>query len=357
MNKASNGLETESRNLQYVMMERPAEDEISLIDLWLVLAKRKKIFFFIMFLSLLVGFLFVSFKPLVFEFSTSIEVGTQPTNGRGEVAIESTQTTLAKLQEGYIPLVLASHYVSSPEWTEVIDIKASVAKGSGIIRLSVSGLERNAEVYKRLLSDVVEKIQADHKRVSSLVVNDLQLGIKKKENIGSQLVNESILMQSQMKRLDKKELLLNKRIDSLSEFIKTNEKLRLSASEGKGNQDATLTLMMLDNELRTSRELLAELEDQSYLDLADEREVLSNKISDNEKRQLENMQIIAKDKAQLSNLLETRAIIKPLKSLKPVGVSNTLVLILFVVVGFIMSLAAVFIVEFSERVKEAQLDR
>jgi len=357
MNKASSDLETESRNLQYVMMERPAEDEISLIDLWLVLAKRKKVFFFIVLLSLVVGFLFVFSKPLVYEFSTSIEVGTQPTNGRGEVAIESTQTTLAKLQEGYIPLVLASHYANSPEWTEAIDIKASVAKGSGIIRLSVSGSERDAEIYKRLLSDVVEKIKADHKRVSSLVVNDLQLGIKKKENIGSQLINESILMQSQIKRLNKKELLLNKRIDSLSEFVKTNEKLRLSASGSKGNQDATLTLMMLDNELRTSRELLAELEDQSYLDLADEREVLRNEISDNEKRQLENMQIIAKDKAQLSNLLETRAIIKPLKSLKPVGTSSKLILVLFAVAGFMLSLIAVFVIEFLESVKTAQLER
>ena len=357
MNKASNELESESQNLQYVMMERPAEDEISLIDLWLVLVKRKKIFFIIILLSLVVGFLFVSSKPLVYEFSTSIEVGTQPTNGRGEVAIESTQTTLAKLQEGYIPLVLASYYINLPEWTEEIDIKASVAKGSGIIRLSISGLEHNAEIYRRLLSDVVEKIKLDHKRVSSLVVNDLQLGIKKQENISSQLMNESLLMQSQMKRLDKKELLLNKRIDSLSEFVKTNEKLRLSVSESKDDQNTTLVLMMLDNELRTSRELLAELEDQSYLDLADEREVLRNKISDNERRLLENKQLIAKDKAQLSNLLETRAIIKPLKSLKPAGMSKKLILILFVIVGFILSFLTVFFIEFLTRVKEAQLNR
>jgi len=223
--------------------------------------------------------------------------------------------------------------------------------------LSILGDERDTKIYKRLLSDVVEKIKADHKRVSSLVVNDLQLGIKKKENIGSHLINESILMQSQMKRLDKKELLLNKRIDSLTEFVRTNEKLRLSVSDNKGAQDATLALMMLDNELRTSRELLAELEDQSYLDLADEREVLRNKISDNEKKQLENMQVITKDKAQLSNLLETRAIIQPLKSLKPVGTSSKLILVLFAAAGFIFSLIIVFVIEFLESVKAAQLER
>jgi len=162
-------------------------------------------------------------------------------------------------------------------------------------------------------------------------------------------------MQSQMKRLDKKEQLLNKRIESLSEFVGSNEKLRLVASKSKANQGGTLTLMMLDNELRSGRELLAKLEDQSYLSLANDREVLRNKMSINEKKQLENAQIVNKHKAELANMLETRAIVEPLKSLKSVGMSNKLLLILFLVVGFMASLIAVFVIEFLEKVKTAQL--
>ena len=202
-----------------------------------------------------------------------------------------------------------------------------------------------------------EKIKSDHKRVTSLVGNDLQLDIKKQKNISSKLANEFLLMQSQMKRLDKKEQLLNKRIDKLSEFVESNEKLRLSTSKSKADQGTILTLMMLDNELRSGRELLAELEDQFYLELSDEREVLRNEMIINEKERLENEQIVDKKKAQLANLLETRAIVKPFKSLKPVGMSNKLVLILFVVVGFMASLIAVFVIEFLGNVKAAQLVR
>jgi Chain length determinant protein len=353
MNKASNELEIDKRNLQYVMMDRPNDDEISLIDLWLVLVKRKKVFFYIILASIVIGLFAAFLLPVKYEYSTSIEIGTRS----GNVAIEPTQSVLAKLQEGYIPLALSSYNTDAPEETEILDIKSSVAKGSDIIRLSVVGIEHDEKIYIQLLNDVVEKIKADHKRVSSLVKNDLLLGIKRQENISSKLINEFLLMQSQMKRLDKKEQLLNKRIESLSEFVGSNEKLRLAASKNKEDQGATLTLMMLDNELRSGRELLAKLEDQSYLSLANEREVLRNQMSVNEKRQLENEQIVDKHKAELDNMSETRAIVKPLKSPKSVGMSNKLVLILFVVAGFMLSLISVFIMEFLENVKTAQLAR
>jgi len=351
MNKASNELEIDKRNLQYVVMDSRAEDEISLVDLWLVLVKRKNILFFMVLFSFVVGLLYVFSKPLVYEFGTSIEIGSRVDG----VTIEPIQSVLAKLQEAYIPLVLSSYNASALEKNKITDIESSVTKGSGIIRLSIAGRENNEDIYKSLLNEIVEKITADHKRVSSLVKNDLLLSIKKQENISFQLANEFILMQSQMKRLDKKEQLLNKRIESLSEFVGSNEKLRLAASKSKGNQDGTLTLMMLDNELRSGRELLAKLEDQSYLSLANEREVLRNKMSINEKKQLENEQLVNKHKAQLANMLETRAIVEPLKSLKPVGMSNKLLLVLILVIGSISSLMAVFVIEFLEKVKSSQL--
>ena len=351
MNKVSNELEIDKRNLQYVVMDSRTEDEISLVDLWLVLVKRKNIFFSIILISLVLGLLYAFIKPLEYEFSASIEIGSRVEG----VTIEPIQSVLAKLQEAYIPLVLSSYNANSPEKNKITDIKSSVAKGSDVIRLSIVGRENNEEIYKSLLNEVVEKITTDHKRVSSLVKNDLLLRIKKQENISFQLANEFILMQSQMKRLDKKEQLLNKRIESLSEFVGNNEKLRLAASKSKGNQDGTLTLMMLDNELRSGRELLAKLEDQSYLSLANEREVLRNKMSINEKKQLENEQLVNKHKVQLANILETRAIVEPLKSLEPVGMSKKLFLILFLVVGFMSSLMAVFVIEFLEKVKSSQL--
>jgi len=353
MNKTSNELELDKRNLQYVVMDNHVEDEISLVDLWLVLVKRKKIFFLIVLISLVLGLLYSFSKSPVYEFSTSIEIGSQS----GNVAIESTQSVLAKLQEAYIPLVLVSHNADASEENKVSNIKSSVAKGSGIVRLSISGAEENEGIYKLLLSDVVEKITTDHKRVSSLVKNDLLFQIKKQENISSQLSNEFLLMQSQMKRLDKEEELLNNRIKNLSKFVENNEKLRLAASKGNGDQDAILTLMMLDNELRSGRELLAKLENQSYLSLANDREVLRNKMSINEKKQLENEQLVNKHKSQLSNIVETGAIVEPLKSLGPVGVSNKLLLVLFVIVGFFSSLITVFVLEFLEKVKAAQLVR
>lgn len=353
MNKTSSELDVDTRNFQYVMMDRPAEDEISLIDLWLVLVKRKKVLLSIILLSLVVGFLVAFFLPVKYEYSTSIEIGTRPVDGQNEVPIEPIQSVLAKLQDAYIPLAISSYQTDFAGKIKVIDIKANVAKGSNIIRLSVTGVERDEKIYIRLLNEVVEKIKFDHKRVSSLVESDLQLGIKKQENIIAKLVNELLLMQSQMKRLDKKEQLLNKRIDSLSEFVGSNEKLRQSAAK---SNDATLTLMMLDNELRSGRELLAKLEDQSYIYLANEREVLRNEMAANEKNQLQNRQVIERFKSRLANLLETRAIVKPLKSLTPVGTSKKLILILFLVVGFIVALITAFFVEFLDKVKATRLE-
>jgi uncharacterized protein involved in exopolysaccharide biosynthesis len=53
----------------------------------------------------------------------------------------------------------------------------------------------------------------------------------------------------------------------------------------------------------------------------------------------------------LENIKETASIIPPIKSLKPVGVSRKVTLILFLFVGLVVSVFVAFFAEFLNRAK------
>jgi len=54
---------------------------------------------------------------------------------------------------------------------------------------------------------------------------------------------------------------------------------------------------------------------------------------------------------QLSNLRETKTIINPARSIKPVGTSKRLIVIVSLVVGFFLALFFVFVFEFLEKAR------
>ncbi len=80
------------------------EDEISLVDLWLVLAKRKRLIAAVAGTIAVAGLLYALLMPRAYTYTTSIEIARD-----GDKLLESPQTVLAKLQESYIPLVLTEH--------------------------------------------------------------------------------------------------------------------------------------------------------------------------------------------------------------------------------------------------------
>lgn len=158
------------------------EDSISLIDLWLELAKYRALIFGSIALTLVIGLLVAFLLPEKYNYTTSIEIG-YSTNQTGKVLertpIDNPQTVLAKLTTNYIPQARQHYATQYPQDIAPPEIKVRIPKGSQLIILESKGPEDKAKIFIALLQAALDKLFMDHQRVTDLARADLQTSIDK----------------------------------------------------------------------------------------------------------------------------------------------------------------------------------
>ncbi len=339
-------------SLRYVMVDSH-NDEINLLDLWLVLTKRRSLFLALVLLALLAGISFALIQPEKYNYSTAIEIGGISHDSSGRlVFIEDPASVLAKINQSYIPLVTAIFLEKNPEFEGVPDIKAKLEKNSNIIFLDIKGPEKNKNTYIQLLNSVVDTVKLDHQRISALKVKDLELSKYRIENEIARLNDQEQLILSQNKRLDKKEELLADRIKETRTQLNESMGMKKEAASESRTEGKALALMMVDSELRSTRDVLAQLEEQLLITLENKREVLLNKLTENKQQQTEKTILLEKLEIESKNLLETRAITRPIQSVKSVGMGKMLVVIISLLAGIFIAIFAVFFAEFISKAKK-----
>jgi len=157
-----------------------AEDEISLIDLVLVLTKRAKLIGLIIIIFILFGFLFAMLATKQYTYSTSIEIGNQMINGSVNF-FESPQTLLAKLEHSFIPQVLNEQYKTQAADGKRYKITASIPKGSNIIVLETKGPAEQRDLMTGLLTKTAHKVFDDHARIYNSIKQHLTSSLKQAE--------------------------------------------------------------------------------------------------------------------------------------------------------------------------------
>ncbi len=435
------------------------EPEISLIDLWLVLVKRKKIILFTTVGMLLLGLVYVLLTPKKYLFHTAVEIGTtlvRAGDGLATRLIDTPDTVIAKLQESYIPAT--QHELAQRKGGDhwVPDVEARIAKKSQIVILEARGPAVREKDYLTALNSVLGKLKADHQRqirvvraqlstelslakVEQASVEDpatletklsaldteltqsrirldelrderilavprqkLEAALERSKNKLLNLKDNARLLQNKYKRLDEIDKLLKKQI---SDFEKQNNETILQRSKAAGNvtdAPSAMTLMMIDNEIQKNKTRLADLEERLFIDQMNAREALEKEQEDNRRTQdvqakvvetardelaklsLDNKRAqerllpqiteitkrIKKVKAdhardiaiqeqktkeietRLQNMKETRALIKPVRSLKPVSPSGKLILLVALILGLVLGILGVFVLEFLNKVRE-----
>jgi uncharacterized protein involved in exopolysaccharide biosynthesis len=154
-----------------------ADDEISLVDLAMVLVRRKRIIVvittFVILLSVITAFL----MPKSYTFATSIEIGSQIIDGTIK-PFESPETLLAKIQHAFIPQSLNKQRQTNPENKTKYKITSSIPKSSVIIVLEVKGTEDEADLLKSLLQSINQQAIFDHSRIYNSVRKNITSRLK-----------------------------------------------------------------------------------------------------------------------------------------------------------------------------------
>jgi len=353
-----NTQQAQDTGVRYIMLESNHEDEINLLDIWLIIVKRRFLLLFVLLLCFLAGVYVALTAPLMYTWSTAIEVGVGDYDKTGvSRPVEAPSSVLAKLQQSYIPLETRKMINTGSGIVEVPAVNANLDKNGNIIFLDIKGSDENKALYTSLLNSIVDKVKQDHRRLSSLKRKDLELSLVSSENSLIRLKDHEQLLMSQYKRLDKKQALLETRIVETRGLLSASTQTREKMLRGASTESKVLLLMRTDSELRAHRTLLASLEEQRQITLENTRETMQIKLTENRQQQLEKNASIDRDKIQLENLLETRAIIEPIRSIDPVGTSQKLIIVVSLVAGLFLAVLAVFLIEFFEKARTYATER
>lgn len=179
-------------------------DEISLVDVWLVLMRRKFIIAAIVLVSVALGFVYAVFTPHSYAYTTIIEIGT---DGQNKL-IEPLETARAKVVDGYIAQVLQEHLKKSPDDGARYEIKAEVPKNSQVLVLRSKGTADKEPVYAALHAVVVDRLRSDHLRIQSVSRRELETQLEMRERSFADLREQARLFEVQINRLEGKNELL-----------------------------------------------------------------------------------------------------------------------------------------------------
>lgn len=324
-------------------------NETSLVDIWLVLIRRKRILMLMFAAGIALGGLVSWLMPSKYSYTASIEIGTM-VGEPGVVLIEQPGAVLAKVEDGYIPLAMSQYARNHPETGKVFEISVRVPKKSHIIVLEAKGPRADMEIYTGLEQSVVEMLTSDHERITYLQRMDLNLKIEEHQREMESLRDDHKLLLAESKRLNDMANLLQKQIENTRSLIEDSESNRRRALEQLSDATSGMTLMMIDSEIEQHRSRLAKLEERLLIDLEDQRDMQSKSIADNVRAQAKQTSAINRIQAQLANLRETRPLVMPMQSLKPIGPGKIAIVTFFAAGGLVLGVLGALFREFLAKV-------
>ena len=331
------------------------EDEINLVDLWLVLAKRKKLILATIIAFSILGVAAALLLPKNYAYRTTIEIGTR-LEGERTVLIEGVESVLAKVKETYIPLAQHLYRENNSDDDKLYDIKASIPRKSQIIVLASKGKEAMAKTYKTIHIAVVGGLKLNHARILDVIRNNLTLEKNKAERDLEAKVQWEKISAAELKRVDISAGLARKQIKETGSLIKSAKQNRTKAVREARDEARAMTLLMLDNEVQQNRTRMARLEERLYVNLAGKRDNLEKQLDDSKRSQLNIRDNIARIKLQITNLQETRAVEPAMQSIRPIGMGRRALVVLVAVLGMFIAIFGAFFLEFLNKVRKTSIN-
>jgi len=345
---------THEQNLPPHLYESGYGDEISLVDLWLVLMKHRILIAVVTGLCVLAGIMFAVLAPAKYQYSTSIELGTR-LSGDNVIVIESPETLLAKIQESYIPLARQKYLSGQSVVGRAPKIEARIPKGSQIIVVSSEGAESNGAVHKAIQQSVMNMVKADHGRITDVLRKETEILQNRAVAKLEELKDDATLIQAREKRLEDISVLLTGQAKDVRDDLARARTDRANAIRQTKDESRALTLMMLDNGVQQYRQRLAQIDERLKIKVVDSRDMLARQLANNRRAQLSQQDTIVKLKTQLANLRETQALVPPMRLPEATGPGSSLIVMLALVLGLMLGVFTAFFAEFLSRVNHQNL--
>ena len=324
------------------------EQYISLMDIWLLVRKNKKLAIYIAAITLLIGSFLNFYLPSIYSYTTALEVGNQIVNDE-IVPVEATETVIDKLNTGYIPIIKRKFLQDNPILKDEFVIEVRGSDKSQIVQIVSKGDVYKAEYINKLHSLIIESIILDHNRtIDSVKANAQILLSEAREKLGGIVSKENALrvqlesIRVTLESLDDYKLQLNKRI------TKAEQELERINSSNYQNKD--IQSLMLTNQIGEWRSDLIEIENESKINIFVIRSEAEKELNNVENEKETAIKEIRFRETSFDNIQETRSLGKEASmSIKPIEPNRLVIMFATIILSLVFSVLGILIYDFFSR--------
>jgi len=321
-------------------------DEISLVELWVILVKRWKVIAISFVLFLVAGVAIAIYSPVKYLFSTTIEIGSFEIDDGGRSLLEPLTLVQAKLKNSHIPEVMKELRVSDSASFLPVEV---VVSGEGITSL---GQISDTAVIKKIHLSVVDKIIDDH---NSLVENRMKLLEQERQQASQKLR----LAKEYAESLKNRQSELLRMMTSLKTELNETRHHIVEMNKKNGSKldstqdDSTFKALMMSRQLEIYVARLLALETRLYVTTPQEILHLKKLLMDSNDDILESQISLDFVQSQMTSMMVTRLNELAVQATKPSGIGKIPMVILSALMGFFVGVMLVFVCEFISKWKDA----
>ena len=324
----------------------PPDEEISLVDLWLVLARHRRLIATIVALAAALGIAIAAVKTDSYSYTTTIQIARV-----GDGLLEEPVTLLAKLNESYIPFISQQRLQAEPDARQ-IRVSAEIPKDSNLILMRSEGDLADQEIHFSVHKQILDRLAQDHNPVVDVVKLSMENDLNRVRNQLDKLKDEALSLQAQGKRLDEQEILLKEQLRDMQKLIDGSESNRNKALTEVEGEAKAMTLMLIDTETKKYMDREGEIKERLLVGMSADRDRLKNDLADNLRRQTELQEKLQEAQAKIVNIRYTRPIVPTLRSSSPHEVGKPILILLTWMIGLMLGVFAAFLAEFRLKIKE-----
>lgn len=328
------------------------EDEIRLVDLWLVLVRRRLLFFTIAGLILALGLAYALLAPPKYRYSALIELGSIPT-ANGPRAVEGVQTVLAKVNGAFLPAVLGEYLQDQPEGTSPPEIRASVPRGSETLMLAAEAPVDEGPTLIQLQEAVIARLAQDHAALVDTARRAISVNIVAARNQQETLAANGRKLAAQFERVNGRMTQVREERSEIARHLEDARALERQLSKADGGARDTIAILQAGVESRALRDQLLALDERLSVAFPKQLDDLQAAIEANDREMVSQAERIAKLEADLGAVRDTRAIQPPTESLEESGPGTKAIVVLAGLLGLFFGIVAAFGAEFVSNLRTA----
>lgn len=322
------------------------EEEIRVVDLWLLLVRRKAVLFTVAGLILAVGLAYALWAPPKYSYSALVELGTVSTDA-GPRPVEEVSTALAKTKDAFLPAVLSDYLKTQPEGTRVPEIRVSVPRGSEVISLVAEGTAEEGETLVTLQSAVISRLAQDHANLVDAGRRAVRANIAAAKNDLDKLAAEADALEEQGRRVDELLNTLRQRRSDIARQLGAATALQPSGRDGNdmAASDMPADHSQTDTDAAALHDQLLQIDERVGVELPQSLVDVRLAIESNAREIVAERERVADLESRLAEIRDTRATRPPAPSLEPVGIGGAVVVFLAAGLGLIFGIGFAFLSE------------